>query len=102
MTPYAGSVTIMSSNGYDDTRNLRCSEQLWGREREVEYADFIVNCQYIYSPLEILLYSAGILPIISVFCLQFFTLLDKYVRRIEHRKGIYCFRKTESMRSNGL
>ncbi len=93
LTPYAGSVTIMSSNGYDDTRNLRCSEQLWGREREVEYADFIVNCQYIYSPLEILLYSAGILPIISVFCLQFFYVVGQVCQKNRASEGYLLFQK---------
>lgn len=83
----------MSSNGYDDTRNLRCSEQLWGREREVEYADFIVNCQYIYSPLEILLYSAGILPIISVFCLQFFYVVGQVCQKNRASEGYLLFQK---------
>lgn len=62
-TPYAGSVTIMSSAGNHDTLDLRCPELTEGES--VTYADFHMDCQRIYSPLEQLLYGIGILSIIS-------------------------------------
>ena len=66
-TPYAGSVTITSSVGYVGTWDLRCPE--WTEGEAVEYADFTIDCRRVYSPLEFLLYSAGILLFISFFCL---------------------------------
>ena len=65
-TPYAGSVTIRSSIGEDGTWDLRCPERSEGEP--VEYADFPLDCRRTYSPLEILLYSAGIIPLVSFFC----------------------------------
>lgn len=62
-TPYAGSVTIMSSAGSHDTLDLRCPELSEGES--VTYADFSMDCQRVYSPLEQLLYGTGILTIIS-------------------------------------
>lgn len=62
-TPYAGSVTIMSSTGNHDTLGLRCPELSEGES--VTYADFPVDCQRVYSPLEKLLYGTGILSIIG-------------------------------------
>lgn len=65
-TPYAGSVTIMSSTGNHDILDLRCPELSEGES--VTYADFPMDCQRVYSPLEQLLYGAGILAIISFLC----------------------------------
>ncbi|MDE6883772.1 MAG: LTA synthase family protein [Lachnospiraceae bacterium] len=67
-TPYAGSVTIVSSAGNDGgTWDLRCPE--WKEGEAVQYADFSFDCRHVYSPLTLLLYSAGILPLISLVCL---------------------------------
>lgn len=65
-TPYAGIVTIMSSAGNHDTLDLRCPELSEGES--VTYADFPMDCQRVYSPLEQLLYGIGILSIISFLC----------------------------------
>ncbi len=66
-TPYAGSVTIVSSVGEKVTWSLHCSEREEGEL--VEYADFPMDCHRVYSPLEFLMYSAGSLLIICFFCL---------------------------------
>ena len=60
-TPYAGSVTIVSSAGKDgSTWDLRCPERK--KWEAVQYADFSFDSHHVYSPLELLLYGAGILP----------------------------------------
>lgn len=70
-TPYAGSVTIVSSAGRDGgTWDLRCPE--WKEGEAVQNADFSFDCHYVYSPLELLLYGAGILPFIGFACLPLF------------------------------
>lgn len=67
-TPYAGSVTIASSAGRDGgTWDLRCPELKEGDA--VQYADFSFDCHHVYSPLELLLYGAGILPLLGFICL---------------------------------
>ena len=67
-TPYAGSVTIASSAGRDSgTWDLRCPE--WEEGEAVQYADLSFDCHYVYSPLELLLYGAGILPLLGFICL---------------------------------
>lgn len=67
-TPYAGSVTIVSSAGRDGgTWDLRCPE--WKKGEAVQYAYFSFDCHRFYSLLELLLYGAGILPLISFVCL---------------------------------
>lgn len=65
-TPYAGSVTIMSSAGDKTTLNLRCPELSEGES--VTYADLPVDCSRVYSPLEYLVLGIGILSIINFFC----------------------------------
>lgn len=65
-TPYAGSVAIMSSAGDHDTLGLRCPELSEGES--VTYADFPMDCQRVYSPLEQFLYGIGILSVISFLC----------------------------------
>ena len=70
-TPYAGSVTIVSSAGKDgSTWDLRCPERK--KWEAVQYADFSFDSHHVYSPLELLLYGAGILPLISLVCLILF------------------------------
>ena len=67
-TPYAGSVTIVSSAGKDSgTWDLRCPE--WEEGEAVQYADFSFDCHHVYSPLTLLLYGAGILPLLAFVCL---------------------------------
>lgn len=67
-TPYAGSITIVSSAGRDSgTWNLRCPD--WEEGEAVQYADLSFDCKYVYSPLELLLYGAGILPLLGFICL---------------------------------
>lgn len=70
-TPYAGNVAILSSAGRDSgTWNLRCSE--WEEGDAVQYADLSFDCRHVYSQPELLLYSAGILPLLSLACLILF------------------------------
>ena len=81
-TPYAGSVTIVSSAGKDGgTWDLRCPE--WKEGEAVQYADISFDCHYVYSPLELLLYGAGILPFISFVCLLLF-----YAVELAWKKGL--------------
>lgn len=81
-TPYAGSVTIVSSAGRDSgTWDLRCPE--WKEERAVQYADLSFDCHQVYSPLTLLLYGAGILPLISFVCLISF-----YAAKLAWKKGL--------------
>ncbi len=81
-TPYAGSVTIVSSAGRDGgTWDLRCPE--WKEGEAVQYADFSFDCHKIYSPLELLLYGAGILPL-----LFFVSLFPLYAADLAWKKGL--------------
>lgn len=66
-TPYAGSVTITSSAGDSETWDLSCPERPEGQP--VEYADIPIDCRYVCTPLEFVLYGAGILSIIGFLCL---------------------------------
>ena len=81
-TPYAGSVTIMSSAGKDNgTWNLRCPE--WEDEDAVQYADFSIDCHHVYSSRSLLLNAAGILPLLSFVCLILF-----YAAGLTWKKGL--------------
>ena len=81
-TPYAGSVTIVSSAGRDSgTWDLRCPE--WKEGEAVQYADFSFDCHYVYPPLELLLYGAGILPLLGFICMILFYAAGSFLG-IEH------------------
>lgn len=61
-TPYAGSVTIESSNGYGNTFDLHADT--------VKFSDFSIGgLSGVYMPLSLLLHGIGILPAISLVCL---------------------------------
>lgn len=81
-TPYAGSVTIVSSAGRGSgTWDLRCPEREEGEA--VQYADLSFECHHAHSPLAMLLYGAGILPILGFMCLILF-----YVACLAWKKGL--------------
>lgn len=69
-TPYAGSVTITSSTGDEETLNLRCPER--ERGADIQYADIFFDCRRVYTPLERCVYNGGFLLILSVFILTVF------------------------------
>lgn len=62
-TPYAGSVTIQSSTGSEETLDLRCPE--WEEGEAVQYADIPIDCRRVYAPLEMIVCNTGFLLILS-------------------------------------
>lgn len=49
----------------------------------MQYADVSFDCHHVYSPLELLLYGVGILPLISFVCLISF-----YAADLAWKKGL--------------
>ncbi len=95
-TPYAGSVSIESSAGSGGTWDLRCPE--WGEGEAVEYADIPVDCRRAYSPLELLVYGAGLLPVLGAACLILFHATGLAWQRSRLRAELLLFLEDKGLR----